>query len=226
MKARTLVIGPQTNGQADADADAHGVATLLERRGFAVDLRTGHQTPRQRVLDKDDGLIAWVGPDVPAVVNDAGHGVVAMDPRATTPNRWLPAIVSYDHAASTEGDYRGILAVELAIKLAKLTARTVILDCAFAARMNRDGTASDVRIDTLICTSPGDRRRGARCMPWEAHTYTMATTCRATRAGCPRPRCSRPRATASVLSAKGAYQASDLPLSLSIEPSREAHGDH
>src|SRR4051812_616964 len=82
MNHRALVIGSQTEGLTGVDADAQGMATLLQGRGFAVDLRTGSQATRSGILAGCDDLIARVGPDDAAVVYYAGHGAIAMDTRS------------------------------------------------------------------------------------------------------------------------------------------------
>lgn len=146
MSMHALVIGAQTHGLRGPERDAREMCDVLRDHGFAVDLRIGGDATRAGILDGYDQLIASTRPNGAAVVYFAGHGVLAYNQDPADRNRIMQALVPTDlDLLSNRGDFRGITAWELGIKLAQLSARTqnvtVVLDCCHSAQMSRDGAA-------------------------------------------------------------------------------------
>jgi Caspase domain len=138
MVQRALVLGSQIEGLRGVDSDAQRMASVLEARGFAVDLRVGAAATRAGMLAGYDELIAASAADDAAVVYYCGHGSHAAVPRE---GRSWQCIVPTDLRAGSVTDWRGITAWELSIKQAQLTGKTrnvtVILDCCHSAQLSR-----------------------------------------------------------------------------------------
>lgn len=138
MARRALVLGSQIEGLRGVENDTRRMVTMLEARGFTVDLRVAESATRTGMLAGYDQLIAATGAEDAAVVYYCGHGYYATVP--TERSSWQ-CIAPTDLRASSSGDWRGITAWELSIKQAQLTARsqnvTVILDCCHAAQLSR-----------------------------------------------------------------------------------------
>ena len=160
MSRHALIVSSQIEGLLGADGDAIRVAAALTARGFAVDLRQGESATRAGVLDGLAALTARCTGDDAAVFYYAGHGsrFVNPDPRAGDPEhpdvpRVGLFIAPTDYRASTDDDFRGISAWELAARLAALTRRTnnatVVLDCCHAAQMMRGGDGVGATARTL-----------------------------------------------------------------------------
>jgi hypothetical protein len=124
----------------------------LTRRGFVVDRRVDAQATRAGIVDGYERLVRDAAQDEPVVVFYSGHGARAEDPRYEAPagigaetRRYVQAIIPFDYAQSKDDDFRGILAEELSLWLARLTGKTrnvaVLLDCCHAGMMSRDARA-------------------------------------------------------------------------------------
>ena len=149
MAKRALIIGSQTFGLAGVEADVALMAETLSARGFAVALHTGDGATRAAILGAYEQLIDDTPPGSTdaVVVYYSGHGGRIPLPgwqelQHAGKRSHLHFIVPSDMAASTETDFRGILAEELSDLQRRLTARTenvtTILDCCHSATMSRD----------------------------------------------------------------------------------------
>lgn len=132
---RALVIGSQTYSLAGVHADLDAITPRLIARGFTIDRRTGSAATRAGILDGFEQLIAASEPGDVALVHYSGHGARFVHP--SVPRR-VQALVPTDWS---EGEFRGILDVELSLLLARLTAKTrnvaLVLDCCHSGRMGR-----------------------------------------------------------------------------------------
>jgi hypothetical protein len=140
-----LLIGAQTGGLNGVEHDVETMAGLLKPRGFQV--HRCHDPTRDGILDGYERLIQNSAPGDSVVIFYSGHGGYAVAPgsapvpaAARLPD--LQFIVPTDFDESATGDFRGITALELSVRLAQLTAVTrnvtVILDCCHSSHMSRD----------------------------------------------------------------------------------------
>jgi hypothetical protein len=140
---RALIVGAEADGLVGVLNDVAMMTSLLKSRQFAVEIRTGPDATRAGILDSFDKLIADSHDGDAIVVYFSGHGglarVIAPD---GNPLPELQFIVPTDYGASRPGDFRGITAIELSVRLARLTNVSrnvsVILDCCHAAHMVRN----------------------------------------------------------------------------------------
>jgi hypothetical protein len=135
-----LVIGSQIESLRGVHADTAAIAATLEARGFIVDRRIAGDATRGGILDGFDALIGRSRGDDAAVIYYAGHGGYAVNAEAGPGERErFQCIFPTDW--TTTGEFRAILDVELALRLARLTGRTrnvtVLLDCCHSAEMWR-----------------------------------------------------------------------------------------
>jgi hypothetical protein len=148
MRKHALVVGSQIGNLSGVQYDSERMCAALANRGFEVDLRLAGEATRAGILDGYDALISRVRRDDAAVVYYSGHGLYATNRDRLDDLQIIQAIAPTDLAATTEDDFRGITAWELAIKLAQLTAMTrnvtVLLDCCHAAQMTRDAGTLDL----------------------------------------------------------------------------------
>jgi hypothetical protein len=136
---RALVVGSQIEQLKGVENDAHDMASMLNARGFEIDLRIGDAATRDGILAGYDALIEASEAGDAAVFYYSGHGFYATS--AEKPQSWQ-CIVPTDLPAGTTHHWRGITAWELSIKQAQLTGKTrnvtVILDCCHSSQMSRD----------------------------------------------------------------------------------------
>lgn len=148
MRKHALVVGSQIGSLTGVQYDSERMCAALANRGFEVDLRLSSSATRAGILDGYDALISRVRRDDAAVVYYSGHGMYATNRDRQDDLQIVQAIAPTDLAATTDDDFRGITAWELAIKLAQLTAATrnvtVLLDCCHAAQMTRDTRVHDL----------------------------------------------------------------------------------
>jgi hypothetical protein len=149
MAMRALLIGSQTYGLAGVNADVHLMARTLERRGFEVRIHVDGDATRAALIAAYEALIEETPPGAtdPTVVYYSGHGGrTALDGWEELQRRGLRShlryLVPYDMAATTESDFRGLLAEELSDLQRRLTAKTAnvttILDCCYSGTMSRN----------------------------------------------------------------------------------------
>jgi len=151
MAKRALLIGSQTFGLTGVNGDVELMAESLSARGFDVTVKLDDAATRAGILDAYEQLITDTpeGSTDPVVVYYSGHG--GRDPFDDWDDRQrrgeqshLHYIVPFDMAATTESDYRGLLAQELSALQSRLTERTqnvtTILDCCHSATMSRGST--------------------------------------------------------------------------------------
>jgi hypothetical protein len=119
--------------------DLLAMRAALTRHGFSITTLSGDRATRAGIRAAYRSLIASIGPEDAAVVYYTGHGARYRN-RGTGP-AWLRYLVTTDRAFVVDGEFTGLLAEELSLLQAGLTARTanvtVILDCCYAARMSR-----------------------------------------------------------------------------------------
>lgn len=144
MARKALLIGASTGELRGIDNDIEAMTAGLGRWGFVSTACVEGQACRAGILDAYERLIADARPEDAIVVYYSGHGGYGRrrDRGPRRPDPALQFIVPTDFDESREGDFRGIMAAELSILLARLTDRTrnvtVILDCCHAAHMSRD----------------------------------------------------------------------------------------
>jgi hypothetical protein len=142
---RALVIGSLLPPLRGTDNDALAMSTLLEGRGFEVEMLTGAAATRKGILAAYDRLIEEVAKDGAAVLYYAGHGGYAVHAGAAPDERAeIQCIFPTDWTAAAEKDaskFCAILDVELSVRLRRLTDKTpnatIILDCCHASEMVR-----------------------------------------------------------------------------------------
>ncbi|GAA1061433.1 caspase family protein [Agromyces bracchium] len=153
MGKRALLIGSETFGLTGVNGDVELMAESLSDHGFEVTVKINDAATRAGILDAYEKLIADTpeGSTDPVVVYYSGHGGRdRFDDWQERQRRGEPShlqyIVPIDMAATTESDYRGLLAQELSTLQARLSARTqnvtTILDCCHSATMSRGATQS------------------------------------------------------------------------------------
>jgi hypothetical protein len=167
MRGRALVIGawtPSAGGQSPADVDAERMSELLVSREFEVQLLTGSDATRGRILASYIELIESIVEEEAVVIYFSGHGgilpsEVGADPALHEPS--MPGtfqfIAPHDHHQSTDDDFRGISSWELSLLLEGLTRKTrnvtVILDCCYSGQMSRDFDGHEPRATALTWTT-------------------------------------------------------------------------
>ena len=149
MTKRALLIGSQTYGLTGVNGDVALMAETFAARGFDVAVHLEEAATRAAILDAYEKLIADTpsGSTEPVVIYYSGHGgrtpLDGWEERQRTGERsHLHYIVPFDMAATSESDFRGVLAEELSALQARLTERTAnvttILDCCHSGTMSRD----------------------------------------------------------------------------------------
>jgi hypothetical protein len=149
MAKRALLIGSQTEGLTGVNNDVALMEKTLAGRGFETRVRINEGATRQGIISAYEKLISDTAPGStdPVVVYYSGHGGYA------EPTDWakrqqrgerfhIRYLVPYDMAATTETDFRGILAEQLSMLQRRLTEKTrnviTILDCCYSGTMSRD----------------------------------------------------------------------------------------
>ncbi|GAB3430904.1 caspase family protein [Actinophytocola sediminis] len=139
MARRALLIGSQTGGLIGVDNDIVALSKALDRWEFSSVRCQAENASRAGIIDAYERLIAETVPGDAVVVHYSGHGGYS---RTQDGRSAVQFIVPTDYAASTPGDFRGIMAVELSVLLARLTEKTtnvtVTLDCCHSAHLSRD----------------------------------------------------------------------------------------
>ena len=149
MSKKAVLIASQTFGLEGCRHDLVLMERCLAERGFDVAAYQGKAATRAGILTLLNALIEETGPNDAIVIFYSGHGGLAANPvwrpnNALDPDtpRFFQFIVPTDMAEGGESDFRGVLNLELARLLAKLTRKTrdvtVILDCCHSASMFRD----------------------------------------------------------------------------------------
>lgn len=150
MARRALILGSQIEGLRGVHNDCRSMATMLDRLGFAIDMRLDGAATREGMLDGYDRLIAESESDDAAVVYYCGHGYHA---NVAAEGRSWQCIAPTDLRTSTITDWRGITAWELSIRLQQLTEKTrnatVLLDCCHSAQLSRSDIVSGSIARTL-----------------------------------------------------------------------------
>ena len=140
MTRRALVLGAATGELTGVGHDVTTMRQILGDRGFEVRELTGAAATRDGILGAYEQLIQDTVAGDAAFVYYSGHGGSARSPEPGTAR--FPFIVPTDFDSSGPADFRGILATELSVLLARLLQRspdaTVMLDCCHAAHMSRD----------------------------------------------------------------------------------------
>ena len=147
MARTALLIGSPAEGLIGPPLDVERVAASLVPRGFEIQRCIDQDATREGILHAYRALIDRTASGDAVLLYYSGHGARARDETYTPPNETAPAqrhnhfIVPMDITESCEGDFRGILSLELASLLGQLTARTrnvtVVFDCCHAAGMTR-----------------------------------------------------------------------------------------
>lgn len=145
-KKHALVIGSQLPPLLGVHPDTAAMTEVLGGLGFTVDRRIEGDATRAGILDGLDVLTRRCAEDRPtgdestAVIYYAGHGGYALNAEARPGERERYQCIFPTDWTKT-GEFRGILDVELSLRLARLTEAThnatVILDCCHSAEMWR-----------------------------------------------------------------------------------------
>jgi caspase domain-containing protein len=159
MAKRAFVVGSETEGLSGANGDAERIAAALKDwYGFEVELCLGAGATRAGILAGYEWLIGASGGDDAALFYYSGHGAFAEGPWPEGRGvKQAQCIVPVDYYETTDKAFHGILAQELSLLLARLTAKTenaaVVLDCCHASGMSRDPTAKPKALQRPIKTS-------------------------------------------------------------------------
>jgi len=148
MAKRALLMGSQTGGLTGVHDDVALMAETLTGAGFTARPVTGSAASYAGIVGAYQELIEETQAGDAVVVYYSGHGGrepnVERAPGSREP-AWLQYLVPTDIDDRSGGTFRGLLAAELSVLQARLTARTrnvtTILDCCHAARMSRDPKA-------------------------------------------------------------------------------------
>lgn len=139
-----LLIAATTAGLEAPNRDAACLERCLAPLGFVTTVVQDKAATRKGILTAFENMIASAAEGDKVVFYYSGHGGLMPNPNYRPTARgecWQPPhyqfLVPVDIADSSEGDFRGILDLELIALLARLTKRTqdvvVILDCCHAA---------------------------------------------------------------------------------------------
>src|SRR3954464_445893 len=123
---------------AGVDNDLRAMREALVPYGFDTTTLSEDAAPRAGVRAAYQQLISATSPGDAAVVYYTGHGARYRNPGAGP--AWLRYLVTTDRQLVAGGEFMAILAEEMSLLQAALTARTanvtIILDCCYAARMS------------------------------------------------------------------------------------------
>lgn len=152
MNKHALLIGCPVGTLRGVANDVSAMARVLERYGFDIDTCQGAVATRADILARMDRLIHATQAGDAAIIYYTGHG--GKTPNLGRPGPGHPSgmesflqphhyqfLVPVDIHESRVGDFRGILDIELAQVLTRLTGRTanvtVIMDCCHAEGVMR-----------------------------------------------------------------------------------------
>ncbi|MET0455891.1 MAG: caspase family protein, partial [Mycobacterium sp.] len=130
------------------NSDVVLMAELFRERGFDVRVHVDGDASRSRIIAAYEQLIVEtpIGSTDPVVLYYSGHGGRAPLPgwqelQRSGKRSHLRFLVPFDMDASTENDFRGLLAEEISHLQRRLTAKTAnvttILDCCHSGTMSR-----------------------------------------------------------------------------------------
>lgn len=141
---KALVIASPYRGLQGTLNDASRIQVVFEKQGFEIITCLGPRATRGGIYDAWHQLISSVGINDTIAIYYSGHGSMvesALEQDRTGQDWRCQFLVPVDFDSSTEGDFRGILDVEISHLLRKLTVRTpnvtIILDCCHSGRMAR-----------------------------------------------------------------------------------------
>jgi len=162
MAKRALVIRSDYDSLPGVHNSAACTTSLLQSRGFEIVPCLGADATRRGILCAYDQLIAQTCAGDAAVIYYTGHGGLVTNTEhahdAALP-RNIQHICPSDFAETTDGDFRGIGALELSLQLAALTSKTtnatVILECCFSAQMSRGDEPGDAPVTPPTLTRAG-----------------------------------------------------------------------
>ncbi len=160
---RALLIGAPFGELSGPSRDVGAMSALLEGLEFDITTCCGEAATRKGIRQAWLDLIQKTSPNDVVVIFYSGHGGLVEAPRdrrpdngtAATKPRQYQFLVPIDYGESKDGDFRGILDVELSHLLRDTTDATdnvtLILDCCHAGRMARDPThGSNARPKQLL----------------------------------------------------------------------------
>lgn len=147
---KALIIASPYRGLHGTLNDANRIQEVLEKHGFVVNTCLGRRATRAGIYDAWQQLTSTTGTNDTIVIYYSGHGCVVESTleKDRTGKDWrYQFLVPVDFDISTEGDFRGILDVEISHLLCKITDRTpnvtILLDCCHSGRMARAPAHSD-----------------------------------------------------------------------------------
>jgi hypothetical protein len=142
VRRRALLIGSRTGILAGVANDVRAMREALAGHGFETTDLQEREASYRGIRAAYRGLIEDTSAGDAAVVYFTGHGARYRNPGPGP--AWLRYLVPTDRALVDGDEFNGVLAEELSLLQAELTARTanvtVILDCCYAARMSRGPT--------------------------------------------------------------------------------------
>jgi hypothetical protein len=160
MTRNALLMGAPLAGRPRAlrgvENDIEAVAGLLALYGFECERCTGSAATRAHILDRMEHLIARSRAGDAVVVYFSGHGGMVVNtghiPDLKTPEynpKYHQFLVPEDFHDAGDGNFRGILDIELAYLIARLAEQTrnvtVILDCCHSGGMVRKHRSCQVK---------------------------------------------------------------------------------
>lgn len=141
---KALVIASPYKGLQGTLNDASRIQEVLQKQGFEIITCLGPRATRGGIYDAWQQLISSVGTNDTIAIYYSGHGSMVesvLEEDSTSQDWRCQFLVPVDFDSSTEGDFRGILDVEISHLLRKLTDRTpnvtIMLDCCHSGRMAR-----------------------------------------------------------------------------------------
>lgn len=161
MTGRALLLGCPDPGLVGVHADLAAMTDLLGHHGF-TDISALLRGDRAAILAALDALVARTAPGDAVVLYYSGHGWRVLLSQDRGGPRDFQGIAPADLHATTESDFRGILADELSARVDRLTEKTAnvttIFDCCHATDVTRGpGDATGARTLPVPWTIPADQ---------------------------------------------------------------------
>ncbi|KAE9378771.1 hypothetical protein N431DRAFT_433836 [Stipitochalara longipes BDJ] len=160
---KALLIASQFKGLKGPANDVSKMDKVLRDLGFEISCCDGTNATYDGILQAWHQLIDTISPEDSVIVYYSGHGGSVksvenhdrnvQESHSITPWRYQ-FLVPVDFDDRQNGDFRGILDVELSCLLQSMTDKTrnvtIILDCCYAGRMARDPSFGDAAVSKSI----------------------------------------------------------------------------
>ncbi|KJK67836.1 Caspase domain protein [Aspergillus parasiticus SU-1] len=152
---RALLIASTYGGLNGTLNDVKTMEGLLTKRDFEIIPCYNENATRAGILEAWNSLIESTSPGDAVVIYYSGHGALVHDEKRKEKNKsWqFQFLVPVDYDESNEGDFRGILDVEISYLLRDTTDKTrnvtIVIDCCHSGRMFRDPDDEPVKHKSL-----------------------------------------------------------------------------